>query len=249
MPKNPRKGKHLNALAPGFELHWYGFRDILGQGGFGITYLAFDRNLAHEVAIKEYMPVDLASRASDNSVVAISPEHEERYQWGLERFIEEARTLAQFEHPNNEEPQVQSASLSQSLDTLASLQANAEMGDTDAQATLAYMYAKRIEIEKNDLTAAKWYQMAAEQGHVNSQYNLGVIYAKGRSLKQSFEKAFKWYTRAAEAGDPNAQYNLSVIYSKGRGIKPNIIEAKKWYKNSSDQGNENAGMALERLGE
>ncbi len=100
MAKKSKKNRHLNALTPGFELHWYGFREILGQGGFGITYIAYDRNLAHEVAIKEYMPVDLATRASDNSVVPISPEHEDRYQWGLERFIEEARTLAQFEHPN-----------------------------------------------------------------------------------------------------------------------------------------------------
>ncbi|MEX2352935.1 MAG: serine/threonine-protein kinase, partial [Gammaproteobacteria bacterium] len=100
MAKKPRKDKLLNALSPGFELHWYGFRDILGQGGFGITYLAYDRNLAHEVAIKEYMPVGLATRAGDNTIVPLSRDHEERYAWGLERFIEEARTLAQFEHPN-----------------------------------------------------------------------------------------------------------------------------------------------------
>ncbi len=94
------KSRHLNALKPGFELHWYGFREILGQGGFGITYIAYDRNLAHEVAIKEYMPVDLATRAPDDSVMPISPDYQERYEWGLERFIDEARTLAQFEHPN-----------------------------------------------------------------------------------------------------------------------------------------------------
>ncbi|MGH8248468.1 MAG: protein kinase domain-containing protein, partial [Gammaproteobacteria bacterium] len=61
---------------------------------------AIDRNLAHEVAIKEYMPIDLAARAVDASVHALSPEHEERYRWGLERFIEEARTIGQFKHPN-----------------------------------------------------------------------------------------------------------------------------------------------------
>lgn len=94
------KKRHLNSLKPGFELHWYGFREILGQGGFGITYIAYDRNLAHEVAIKEYMPVDLATRAPDDSVMPITPDYQERYEWGLERFIDEARTLAQFEHPN-----------------------------------------------------------------------------------------------------------------------------------------------------
>lgn len=92
--------RHLNAISRGFELHWYEIRDVLGQGGFGITYLAYDRNLAHEVAIKEYMPVDLAARATDNRVVPVSAELEQRYRRGLERFIEEARTLGQFKHPN-----------------------------------------------------------------------------------------------------------------------------------------------------
>jgi TPR repeat protein len=94
------KKQNLNAIQPGFQLHWYEIRDILGQGGFGITYLAYDKNLAHEVAIKEYMPIDLATRAVDGSVVPVSQDHVERYEWGLERFIEEARTLGQFKHPN-----------------------------------------------------------------------------------------------------------------------------------------------------
>ncbi|MBI2970190.1 MAG: SEL1-like repeat protein [Gammaproteobacteria bacterium] len=95
-----RSKTHLNAIQPGYELHWYEIREILGQGGFGITYLAIDRNLAHEVAIKEYLPIDLATRAVDGSVRPLSSEHEARYRWGLERFIEEARTIGQFKHPN-----------------------------------------------------------------------------------------------------------------------------------------------------
>ncbi len=99
MSKKSNK-RHLNSLQPGSELHWYEIREILGQGGFGITYLADDKNLAHEVAIKEYMPIDLAARAPDGSVESLSPAHHERYLWGLERFIEEARTLGLFNHPN-----------------------------------------------------------------------------------------------------------------------------------------------------
>jgi len=99
VPKK-RSKHHLNAIQPGYQLHWYEIRDILGQGGFGITYLAYDRNLAHEVAIKEYLPVDLAARAADGSAMPISHDHVERYRWGLERFIEEARTIGQFKHPN-----------------------------------------------------------------------------------------------------------------------------------------------------
>lgn len=91
----------MNALVPGYQLHWYRIKDILGQGGFGITYLAYDLNLAHEVAIKEYLPIELSSRnEEDKSVHPVSDEHTERYHWGLERFIDEARTIGQFKHPN-----------------------------------------------------------------------------------------------------------------------------------------------------
>ncbi len=452
MAKKSIKNKHLNALPPGFELHWYGFREILGQGGFGITYIAYDRNLDHEVAIKEYMPVDLATRAGDNSVVAISSAHEERYAWGLERFIEEARTLAQFEHPNivrvrnvfksnntaymvmdyelgeslqdilsrrkmldeadietvmfpiidgmklvhahgfihrdikpanifirvdgepvlldfgsarqaleqgknsmtsifskgyapieqyntredeqgpwtdiyalgatmfrsiagvpptdaidrstaisittrdsyvsaleigakrysepllqaidhamkfnrqdrpqtitewlsefsvrsrhNEEPVSKSQPNSRISNTVEDVMANAEMGDAESQATLAYMYAKGLEVEKDELTATKWYQMAAEQGHVNSQYNLGVIYAKGRGVKQNFEKSFKWYSKAAEAGDVTAQIALSSMYTKGIGVDKDARAAFTWCLRAAKRSNLNSMYMLGQM--
>jgi serine/threonine protein kinase/tetratricopeptide (TPR) repeat protein len=87
-----------NALQPGNMLHWYRIEKVLGQGGFGITYLATDTNLDHKVAIKEYLPLEFAVRDSTNSVHPASTSHDERYRWGLERFVSEARTLAKFKH-------------------------------------------------------------------------------------------------------------------------------------------------------
>jgi serine/threonine protein kinase len=75
---------------------------VLGRpGGFGITYLGFDTSLDTVVAIKEYHPRDIASRSSDGSSIRpMLPADGEIYQRGLEQFVEEARTLARFRHPN-----------------------------------------------------------------------------------------------------------------------------------------------------
>ena len=89
-----------DALPPQSRLHWYVIERVLGQGGFGITYLARDTNLDQSVALKEYLPVEVATRRPDATVTSRTDEHEERYRWGLERFIREARTLARFDHPN-----------------------------------------------------------------------------------------------------------------------------------------------------
>jgi hypothetical protein len=89
-----------DALPAQHRLHWYVLERVLGQGGFGITYLARDANLDQPVAIKEYLPVDVATRRPDASVRSRTEEQSERYRWGLDRFIREARTLARFDHPN-----------------------------------------------------------------------------------------------------------------------------------------------------
>ena len=92
--------QHRNALPEGHRIHWYVIRRLLGQGGFGITYLAEDTNLGRLVAIKEYLPEDMAFREDDSSVHPLSPDIAGSYEWGLDRFISEAQTLARFKHPN-----------------------------------------------------------------------------------------------------------------------------------------------------
>ncbi len=91
---------YRNALPLGTDLLEYRLESVLGAGGFGMTYLARDTHLEKLVAIKEYLPTDLAVRALDGSIVPVNTESEYDYQWGLRRFIQEARTLARFSHPN-----------------------------------------------------------------------------------------------------------------------------------------------------
>ncbi len=91
---------HRLALPPGFRLHEYRIDAVLGHGGFGITYLATDTQLNLKVAIKEYLPSQLAVRVAGQTVHPKSELDEEGYRWGLDRFVREARTLARFRHRN-----------------------------------------------------------------------------------------------------------------------------------------------------
>lgn len=93
---------HKNALPPGHKLAEYEVQSVLGHGGFGITYLAKDTSLGALVAIKEYLPNDLAVRDGKTAIVPLLEDRNavKSFQWGLQRFIEEARALALYKHPN-----------------------------------------------------------------------------------------------------------------------------------------------------
>jgi len=92
--------RNLIALPPGYALHEYTIEAVLGSGGFGITYLASDNNLRCQVAIKEYLPNDLAIRTNGQTVCARTESDTHGYRIGLDGFLAESRVLASFRHPN-----------------------------------------------------------------------------------------------------------------------------------------------------
>lgn len=94
------KARH-NVLRPGTYLGEFEITDLIGEGGFGIVYLAHDHILQRNVAIKEYMPASLATRAEDGATIhPTSDSTSEAFQKGLFSFINEARLLARFDHPS-----------------------------------------------------------------------------------------------------------------------------------------------------
>lgn len=91
---------HVDALPVGFRLGEFEVLALLGVGGFGMVYKAFDHSLHRAVAIKEFMPAALVARTDDGSLLARSPSDQAAFSAGLRSFVSEARLLAQFDHPS-----------------------------------------------------------------------------------------------------------------------------------------------------
>jgi serine/threonine protein kinase len=86
------------ALPAGTQLQEFTILSVIGEGGFGIVYLADDTLLGRRVAIKEYMPSQLAARTSKATVHVKSAKHTLAFDSGRRSFVNEAKMLAQFKH-------------------------------------------------------------------------------------------------------------------------------------------------------
>lgn len=99
-PTSASRVNHVDALPPGTRLAEFEILALLGVGGFGMVYKAFDHSLHRAVAIKEYMPSALAGRSQGQSLWVRSSSDQQTFQAGLASFMGEARLLAQFDHPS-----------------------------------------------------------------------------------------------------------------------------------------------------
>ena len=89
-----------HALPVGTKISEFEVTEKVGEGGFSIVYAAWDHSLDRKVALKEYMPQSIAARKTQLLVNARSEKHIETFEAGLRSFINEAKLLAQFDHPS-----------------------------------------------------------------------------------------------------------------------------------------------------
>ncbi|MCR6664677.1 MAG: protein kinase [Methyloversatilis sp.] len=96
----PTANASPGALPVGWALNEYRIESLLGGGGFGLTYLAHDTLLDCKVAVKEFLPTDIAVRGDAQRVLPRAGPAVEMFEQGLRRFLDESRALATFRHPN-----------------------------------------------------------------------------------------------------------------------------------------------------
>ena len=99
-PPPPPPAEDTGTLPVGLRLGEFELTSVVGIGGFGIVYLAQDHSLGRRVALKEYMPSSLAMHRDQTQVTVKSERHRDTFQAGLRSFVNEARLLAQFDHPS-----------------------------------------------------------------------------------------------------------------------------------------------------
>ncbi|MFS2223790.1 serine/threonine protein kinase [Pantoea sp. B65] len=99
MSANENQKTVPNALPNGHRFNEFEIKEVIGGGGFGIVYRAWDHLLERTIAIKEYMPISLAMRNEDLSLGLRGERYHKMFHAGLNSFIQEARLLARFNHP------------------------------------------------------------------------------------------------------------------------------------------------------
>lgn len=90
----------VKPLTPGFRLGEYTVIKCLGQGGFGTTYLCADQNLQRSCVAKEFTPRSFVTREANGALAVLNPKLQVSFNDALSTFLNEARHLAQFNHPN-----------------------------------------------------------------------------------------------------------------------------------------------------
>lgn len=117
--------------------------------------------------------------------------------------------------------------------------------DDKLQYRLGQMLHTGTGTEKDDVSAADYWERSAKLGNVNAQYALGKLWLE--SGTGSPEQAVTWITKAADGGNAAAQYALAKLYRDGEYVERDVGKAVELFKLSAEQKNEYAAFALGKL--
>ena len=104
----------------------------------------------------------------------------------------------------------------------------AELGDINAQARVAWMYRNGEGVEKNDKQAFLWMEKAAEKGDSVAQDNLGVFFRDGIGTTVDLEAAASWFRKSAMQGNAQGQGNMGQALIDGKGVERNYYLGYVW---------------------
>ncbi len=96
--------------------------------------------------------------------------------------------------------------------------------------------AKRKQMAKRQVNAAKLFTQSANQGYALGQYALGRAYLNGEGVEQSTDTAIEWLSKAGAQGLFEAQLDLGEMYHKGNATPADPLKAIDWYTRAAEQG-------------
>jgi TPR repeat protein len=123
----------------------------------------------------------------------------------------------------------------------------ADVGNTDAQTHLGFLYSRGIGVPPDMEEAVKWWRKAAEKGDSRAQFSLGLSYDTGRGVKKDPTLAMAWYLKAADHGIAAAQRCIGFDYLLGIGVDQDYEKAATWLRKAAVQGDVSAQAQLGNL--
>lgn len=106
-------------------------------------------------------------------------------------------------------------------------------GDATAQLYLGDMYAKGLEVIRDEASGVDWYRKSAEQGNTQAMLRLGNAYLSGIGATRDHAQAFEWFSRAAQDGVPKAMFMVGAMYSNGFGVEASQDQMLEWLRRAA----------------
>ena len=108
--------------------------------------------------------------------------------------------------------------------------------DAQAEFTLGLRYARGLGVERDEVSAARWFERAAEHGTVEAQRHLAYAYLHGRGVAKNDAEGIRRLRTAAELGDAPSQRQLGYHYETGEGVPEDAVEGARWFQLAANQG-------------